>query len=428
MDGSTPSATATVAVSASPLLNVQFRWLLASNLFFFMAMGAQGVVRSWLAFQLTGSKLALGQIGAAVAVPMLLVAPFGGVIADRVERRRLIHCGQAALVVSELVILALLWTGRLKFVHLLCGTVVMGVAFPMIMPARQAIVINLVGREGLTAAMAITAGTMSATRVLGPLISGLLIDAVGVRNAYAVGASLYVMAMLSLLGVSRSRAPLRTDPPSVMAHMGEGWRYLVSNRLLLILLVFGLVPMFLAMPVQQLMVVFAQEVWRTGSRGFGVLQATAGVAGVLGAIWVARLRTTKRLRAMFVTALAFPILLALFATTPWFWVAVALAFVGYGCSAVFNTLNNAAIQLLIPDHVRGRVSSFMLMSFSLPLLGTLPMGALADVLGAPMAVASACTACVLAVLGFYLASPLLRSLDARIDGAMSELAPPRLPS
>jgi MFS family permease len=139
-------------------------------------------VRSWLAFQLTGSKLALGAVAAAVAIPMLVIAPFGGVIADRMERRRLIALAQGAVLSSELVLVTLLWSGKLQFWHLLCGTTVMGLAFPVSMPARQAIVINLVGREALTTAMAIGMGAMSATRVAGPLLSGVLIDVIGVRS------------------------------------------------------------------------------------------------------------------------------------------------------------------------------------------------------------------------------------------------------
>jgi predicted MFS family arabinose efflux permease len=430
MHGETPTAPVTAAtpLAASPLDNPQFRWLLASNLSFFLALHGQGVVRAWLAYELTGSKLALGQIAAAVALPMLLIAPLGGVIADRVERRRLILFGQAAVFTVELALLLLLWSGRLAFWHLLCGTFVIGVSFPMSMPARQAIVAQLVARERLTSAMAIGSGVFNASRVLGPLLSGVLIDVVRVRGAYTVGTALYLLAMLTLLGVSRSRAERKPGRSAPLAHdMAEGVRYLASQRLVLVLLGFGLVPMLLAMPVQQLMVVFAQEVFHVGSSGFGVLQAVAGVGGVAGAIWVTRLRGTNRLRAMFAAALAFPVLLGLFALSPWFWPAVGLAFVGYAMSSAFVILNNTAIQLLVPDRVRGRVSSFMMMSVSLPLLGTLPVGALADRFGAPLAVACACAAAMLAAVGFWFGSPALRRLDARLAEGRPDTMPPSVP-
>jgi predicted MFS family arabinose efflux permease len=291
----------------------------------------------------------------------------------------------------------------------------------MIMPARQAIVVNLVGRGALTSAMAIGMGVMSASRVVGPLISGVLIDAVGVKGTYGVGAGLYALAILALLGVSRSRAPAREGGPrSVFHDMAEGFRYLWGDRLLRVLLVFGLVPMFLAMPAQQLMVVFAEEVWHVGSSGFGVLQGISGAGGVIGAVWVARRVDHRRLHAMVISGLGFAVLLALFALSPSFWPAVLLALVGYTCSSIYGTLNNAAIQLLVPDDVRGRISSLMMMSISLPLLGTLPVGALADAVGAPIAVASACTTGVLVVLGFWLFSPSLHRLDEAVAASSGE--------
>jgi MFS family permease len=396
----------------SPLSNPRFRWLLGSNVAFFLALNGQSVVRSWLAFELTGSKLALGAVAAAVALPMVLVAPFGGVIADRVERRRLIALAQGAVLASELVLVSLLWLGELRFWHLLCGTTVMGVAFPISMPARQAIVVNVVGREGLTGAMAIGMGAMSASRVVGPLLSGVLIDLIGVRGAYAAGAGLYLLALCTLIGVPRHHSVVpEGGRATVLADLREGFLYLVENRILGLLMLVGLVPMFLAMPAQQLMVVFAQDVWHVGSRGFGVLQAMSGIGGVAGAIWVSRRRSDARLAVMVGSGLGFAALLGLFALSPWFYPAVLLALAGYTLSAVYQTLNSSAIQLLVPDALRGRISSFMMMSLSLPLLGTLPVGALADRIGAPAAVSIACACGALSVVVLYLASPTLRSLD-----------------
>ena len=400
------------AAPKSPLANLQYRHLLASNLAFFLALNGQSVVRSWLVFELTGSKLALGKVAAAFALPMLLVAPFGGVIADRFERRRVIRLGQLAVLASELVLLALLWTGQLRFGHLLCGTLVMGLAFPLIMPSRQAIAVNLVGRASLTQAMAINAAVINLGRVLGPLLSGIAIDALSVRGAYALGAALYLVAILCLLGIERQPV-LPSSGRSVWAELAEAIRYLGKDRVVLQLLLFGLVPMFLAMPAQQLMVVFAQQVWHVGSTGFGVLQGVAGAGGVFGAVWVARRKAAGSLALMVGSGIGFAVLLGLFALSPSFSLAVVLALAGYVCASVFGSLNNAAIQVLVPDAIRGRVSAFMMMSISLPVLGTLPVGALADRVGAPSAVAGACFAGVLAVIAFG-TSPALRDLDARL--------------
>ncbi len=172
---------------------------------FFFAMSGQGLVRSWLAFQLTGSELALGLMGAAVAVPMLFVAPLGGVIADRFERRNLILGGQALVVASELAILLLLLGGVLEFWHLLTAAALMGCVFPFIMPARQAIVVNIVGKAGLPNAMALSMGGMNASRVVGPVSAGFLIGALGIEGTYSIGLGLYFVGLLCMARVKRSR-------------------------------------------------------------------------------------------------------------------------------------------------------------------------------------------------------------------------------
>jgi hypothetical protein len=233
-----------------------------------------------------------------------------------------------------------------------------------------------------------------------------------------VGVALYLLALCTLIGVPRHQAQAPAGGhATVLADLAAGFRYLVSNRILGVLMLFGLVPMFLAMPAQQLMVVLAQDVWHAGSSGFGVLQGMSGVGGVAGAIWVSRRKGEARLRVMVWSGLGFAALLGLFALSPWFWPAVALALVGYTLSAIYQTLNNSAIQLLVPDAMRGRISSFMMMSISLPLLGTLPVGALADRIGAPAAVSSACAAGALFVTAFYLVSPTLRSLDQAVEAS-----------
>jgi MFS family permease len=133
----------------SVLKNAQYKWLLCSNISFFFAMQAQMVLRAWLAIKLTDSELALGLVMFAIAVPMFLLSPVGGVMADRKDRRKLIIMGQLAVFLLDLLILVLLLTDRLEFWHLLLNAAIIGSAFPFIMPARNAIVVNVVGKSNL---------------------------------------------------------------------------------------------------------------------------------------------------------------------------------------------------------------------------------------------------------------------------------------
>lgn len=399
----------------------QFRRVFTSNIAFFLAMSGQGIVRPWLAFQLTDSALALGVVSAAVALPMLFLAPFGGVLADRMERRRLIMTAQTLAITSEVITLVLLVTDQLQFWHLVMTAGMMGCAFPLIMPARQAIVVNIVGKRGLGAAVALNMAGVNVTRVVGPAVTGFLIPVIEVKGVYLMNLSLYMIALFVMTRVLRVPPPADAKSQSIANNLGEGFRYVWSNRLILILLVYGLVPMFLAMPFQALLVIFAEDVWQTGSSGLGILNAAAGIGAVAGSVYVAsRGVGAGRLRLMMISVIAFGTLLAAFAGSPWFLPAVGLIFLANVFASIFGTLNNTAIQLLIPDSVRGRISSFLMMSFSLPLLGTLPVAAAAERLGAPMAVGIASILAVVAAVAFYFSSQKLRELDMRVQHAVSQ--------
>jgi MFS family permease len=402
----------------APLSNPSFRWLFASNLAFFFAMGSQTVVRAWLAFDLTGSEFALGMTMLAAAVPMFFMAPIGGVVADRWERRNLIMAGQATGFASQAVILILILTDTLVFWHLIASAVVMGSIFPFIMPARQAIVVNVVGREGLPSALGLSMAGMNATRIVGPAAGGLLISVGGVGTAYSLGVALFGVSFLFMLLVERSRPLSREVPQTMTRGIQEGFRYMIDHRMILVLMGFGLIPMFLTMPFQNLMVVFSEKVWNTGAIGLGILSAAGGLGGMVGSFWVAALGESRRLKRMVVSVVLFGSLLMLFAYSPWFWPAVVLVFVADIFASAFQTLNNTAIQLLIPDQVRGRISAFLMMSFSLPLLGTAPISAMAEFWGAPFAVGSSALVAVVVVIAFYAFSPTLRGLDREIADSL----------
>jgi MFS transporter, DHA1 family, staphyloferrin A biosynthesis exporter len=405
-----------------PLSVTQFRRVFVSNFAFFMGMGGQSLMRPWLALQLTDAALALGIVSAAVAVPMLLLAPLGGVLADRLERRSLILASQSIVMLSECIIFGLLVADRLEFWHLVLSASIMGASFPMSMPARQAIVVNIVGKQRLGGAVALNMTGTNVTRVVGPALTGFLISLITAKGAYLLNMIFYGVAVITMLRVARVPAPPDSRVASISANLIEGLRYVRSNRLVLILLVYGLVPMFLAMPFQSLLPFFAEKVWNAGPEGLGILSGAAGTGAVVGSIYVAsRSPERGRIRAMMFSAIAFGGLLAGFALSPWFFLAVALVLMANVAVSIFGTLNSTAIQLVIPDHVRGRISSFLMMTFSLPLLGTLPVAAAADHFGAPIAVGVSSVLAVVAAVAFYLSSRELRELDHRVNLAMDQL-------
>ena len=334
------------------------------------------LTRTILAWDLTGSAQSLAYINLVVAVPMIFASMIGGAITDRVERRQLVIIGQCLITLNEIFILGLLLTGELEFWHLLCTAFVAGCAFPFIMPARMAITVNVVGPERIQSAMAISSGAMNLSRVAGPAMAGLIIAQFSVVAAYVVSTLLYGSAVFCMLFVKRNTAiqPEGGKKP-LLADIVYGFQYIKRNRPVMVCLLFGLVPMFLAMPFQSLLVMLVEQSWQTGETGLGILMGAGGVGGVLGSIWIARRGDkSERLRLMTVTVIGFAVLLAVFTQTSIFYLALVPLILANLCASAFQTVNNATVQILVDDSVRGRMSSFMMMSFGLTPLRRIPHG------------------------------------------------------
>jgi MFS family permease len=400
----------------------EFRWLFFGNVGFFFAMQGQILTRTILAWDLTGLAQSLAYINLVVAVPMIFASMIGGAITDRVERRQLIIIGQCLITGNELFILGLLVMGHLEFWHLLCTAFVAGCAFPFIMPARMAITVNVVGPAKIQSAMAVSSGAMNLSRVAGPAMMGIIISQYSVVAAYIVSSLLYASAVFCMFFVNRNTAPQPEDGQKpLLSDIIYGFQYIKRNKPVLVCLLFGLVPMFLAMPFQSLLVMLVEQNWQAGESGLGILMGAGGVGGVLGAIWIARRGDkTERLRLMVLTAIGFALFLAVFTQTSNFYLALLPLILANLCASAFQTVNNATIQILVDDNVRGRMSSFMMMSFGLTPLGVFPMAIAADHFGAAAAILGACVALVLMTAVFLGVSKSLRTIDGTVGVAMEK--------
>jgi MFS family permease len=378
------------------------------------------VVRPLIAYEITGGDpLALGAVSFSVAIPMIVLAPFGGVLADRVDRRKLIALCQTAALIGELTTATLFALGELRMPHLIGLAVLIGCLFALMMPCRQAIVVNIIGKARLGNAMAVNMAGMNATRIIGPAAAGFSMEAFGIPTTYLAGVTLYAVALVALLGVGPAPPPPDAGHRPVLASIMDGVRYLRDSKMVMLLLLFGLLPMLLMMPFQTLLAIFAKDVWQVGERGFGLLNMFAGIGGVLGTVIVAvRGEADRRFAWMATSVLAFGVFLGLFSISPFFGLGLALLLVANIFAQIFGVLNNTAVQQLIPDAVRGRISSFLMMSFSLPMLGTLPIAAVAQRYGAPLAVGAASIIAIALSIGFVLLSPSLRHLDLAVRRAV----------
>jgi MFS family permease len=287
------------------------------------------------------------------------------------------------------------------------------------MPARQAIVANIVGKQGLGNAMALQMGGMNAARVVGPVVAGGVVAITSVEWVYCLAVVLYGAALVSMSRVSKSEPAEGANKKPVLGELIAGMRYVARDAPVRALLILSVVPMMLAMPFQALLVVFAEDVWRVGEGGLGLLQAFAGFGGIIGSFYVAWAdQSTRKLRLMMSSLLAFAGTLFLFALSPWFLLALPLVLVADVFASVFATTNGTLIQVLIPDEVRGRVMSLMMMTFGLTPLGTLPVSVIAELYGVRTAVASASIATAVLAGVIFALSKSLRGIDATNQAAL----------
>ncbi len=397
--------------SFTALESIPFRWLVSSLGTFFLAMQGQLVVRSLLAFELTGSTMALAMINLVIATPMSLGLLFSGAIIDRVERRGLTIISQTVVLINELIVLVLLVMGVLEFWHLLATAFVLGINFPFLMPTRTAMIYSLVGREKLGNAMALQATSLNVARILGPAGMGLLIPLITMEGAYLVSIMLYGFSILAMLKLPKSY-PENKERKGFLDDVTYSFKYVANNRAILLCLIFGLFPMLLALPIISFLVVFTESVWGVSETALGVMMGSVGVGGIIGSLLVARLGDTmKRARVMMYAAIVFAIFLSGFSISPYYLLALPLLLASNIFANMSQTLNQTLVQLLADNEVRGRMSSLMMLTVGLTPLGVLPVAYFAEIYGIANTMFVACIMLVLVVIAFFSLSSTLRNLD-----------------
>ncbi len=344
-------------------------------------MQMQMLARGYLVYEITGSASLLGIVAAGSAFPMLTLALFGGAIADRVERKKLIQIGQ--LIVGVLVLLvgvsiAMDW---IQWYHLLAASVIQGAVWALTMPARQALIPQIVGPEKITNAMALNSAGMSAMTLAAPAVAGGLYALAGPETVYFVitALSLAAMGLTSLIKTPEQSGATRKRP--LMNEIGEGLSYIRGNSLVLILLVVGLATTLLSAPFMSLLPIFVVDVYDRGPESMGLLVAIMGAGALVGSLAVAAMGAWRRGLLLMVGAFSTGIALALVAAIPYYTAAtVIMLLMGLG-DAGRRTINMGLIMEVSDNRYRGRVMSVFMMNFGLMPLSVLPAGLAADVIG-----------------------------------------------
>jgi predicted MFS family arabinose efflux permease len=294
---------------------------------------------------------------------------------------------------------------------------VLGVLYPFVMPTRTAMIYGLVGRDKLANAMALQAGTLSVGRITGPALAGALVPLIAIEGAYIVTIVLYVISTAAMLKLPASRVEAKSQK-SLFGDVAYSFTYVAQHRDILLCVLFGIVPLLLILPAISLMVVFAEDVWKVGDHGLGLLMSTVGIGGIAGSLVVARMGDhSRRVHFMVVAALLFGVFLAAFSLSPWFLLALPLLLLANMCSNISLTLNNTLVQLLADNDVRGRMSSLTMVSMGLTPLAVLPIAWAAERYGIDHTLFAGCVILLVIVAAFFVLSPTLRGLDARMLAA-----------
>ena len=396
----------------SSLHNRDYLFLWLGMMAMMGGMQMQMLARGYLVYDITGSASLLGFVSAGMAIPMLFLAPFGGVIADRVERKRLIQGGQFIVAIFALIIGAAIFTDRIEWYHLLIVSILQGTVWTFMMPARQAIIPQIVGPERIGNAMALNAAGMSAMTLIAPAIAGGLYALAGPANVYFIisGLSILSVAVTTLVPKpERSAAP--SQKRNMFADIGAGLVYIKGNSMVLVLLVMGLATTLLASPFRMLLPVFVVDIYHRGPDSMGLLVAIMGGGSLVGSLAIAALGDWRRGMLLIVGSFISGAALLLIAAFPLYYAGAAImVLVGLG-DAGRRTINMGLIMEVVEDQYRGRVMSVFMMNFGLMPLGVLPAGMIADLLGGQMAIGLLGVLLIVVTLAVLLTQRGLRSFQ-----------------
>jgi MFS family permease len=349
----------------------------------------QNVAQAWLVYRLTGSSLLLGLVGFAGQIPVFLLAPIGGLAADRWNRHRIVIGTQIVSMILACILAIITLLHIVAVWEIVVLAALLGAVNAFDIPARQSFLIDMVGREDLMNAIALNSSMFNGARVIGPAIAGLLVAWIGEGWCFFANAVSYIAVIIGLLLMKLGPMRAVSKQATPIEHIAEGFRFVRRTApIMAIMLLIGLVSL-VAVPYSVLMPIFADRVLHGGARALGILMGASGAGALLGALTLAMRRGVHGLgRWIAFSAIAFGASLVLFSFSRWFLLsAILLVPVGYSVMLQMSS-SNTMIQAMVPDELRGRAMAVYTMMFmGMAPMGALFAGVLADSIGAPWTVA-----------------------------------------
>ncbi len=346
----------------------------------------QQVALGWLAIVMTDSPGFVGIVTFFAGLPFLIVAPFGGALIDRVDRRKLMLACQVLAFALAVVLAADVMSGLVQPWHLPIAAFLNGSLLALLIPTQQSLVPALVPREALTNGIGLMSAGQNMTRVVGPSVAGIVIGAVGVGPAFVAQAAAIAVAFGLVFSVI-----LPPRPPRAATGRGvfDGIRLIASRPDLRGLFLLASIPTLFVFPYIGFLNVFARDILQIGAQGLGLLMAMSGGGAVVGSLLVASAARTEGMgRVLLGMTVLYGVPIIGVALSRTLWITLPMLFIAGVLGAAFMSGNNAMIQHRVTDDVRGRVMGAYMLTWGLMPLGSLPMGIIADRVGTPTAVAA----------------------------------------
>jgi MFS family permease len=358
----------------------------------------QNVARGWLVLQMTNSPFLLGLVSMLGTLPVLFIAPFGGVLADKLNKRTVVITTQITAMLLAFALATLILTKHVQYWHIVVLASILGVTMAIDAPTRQSFIVEMVGKKDLLNAIALNSSIFNLARILGPALAGLIISAIGIVLCFYVNGISYLAVIAGLFMMKGNFSPKKKNNTHVLRDIRDGFGYARRDKNIISLITLVALSSIFIMPYAMLMPVFARDILQVGAKGLGILLASAGVGALVGALTLAFLSDYRK-KGRFVMAgtTTFVIATALFSFSNSYPISLLLLlFIGWGM-VMQNASINSLLQTIAPDHLRGRIMSLYVLFFmGMMPFGSFQAGFIADHLGAQMAlrIGSIIVACV----------------------------------
>ena len=372
----------------------------------------QVVAQGWVVYRLTDSPLMLGLVNFAALLPVLPISLLAGVWSDRYPRQKLILITESVLMLQALIMAGLIWFDLIQVWHVIVLSFIYGAASAVEQPARLAFIVDVVGKEDLSNAVALNASGVNVGRILGPAVAGVIIAAFGEAACFLLNGISFLAVILALIAIRLPKQSLKKETLQVVGSLKDGFSYMLNNKIVSGLLFIVTISSLLILPFISLMPATARDSLQVGADGLGFLLTAVGVGAILGALLVANLRAGIRGKWLLVANFISPVFLLLFALSRLYWASLLLVILIGASNAIRFTLANSLTQLNTSDEYHGRVMSVFNLLFSgMSRVGALAIGGLAEVI--TIAWALGFSALVSAILGLIMLIKLhaLRNLE-----------------